>query len=130
MFVYRSMIEASDGLPLAGASGRKLGVRPANLPNPDVGAAADGDLIHPGTGGMSVAPSDPSRLPKHRRPRSLGGTGTDPVWRLDLERLTSLLQFRQDKPTHGLIEPASVMTLREFQDALAATRNEWVLHAR
>src|SRR5262249_50733978 len=40
------------------------------------------------------------------------------------------LCFRQDRPTHGLIEPTQAMTLQEFQDALARTRSVWKLHCR
>jgi hypothetical protein len=36
------------------------------------------------------------------------------------------LVFLQDKPTHGVVAPASPMTLREFQEALALTQGRWI----
>src|SRR5262249_31740809 len=128
MLIFRSMKEDSDGAPQVGPSGRTLGVRPGGTPNPDVLAANDRDVVNPGDGGMSVAPNDPKGLPRHRRPASLGGLGQDPVWCIDTDDLEPELQFRQDSRTHGLIEPKQAMSLQEFQEALARTRNRWRLH--
>ena len=33
--------------------------------------------------------------------------------------------FRQDKPTHGLFEPAREMSIEEFQQALADLAPKW-----
>jgi hypothetical protein len=79
---------------------------------------------------MSVAPDDPMHLPKHRRPASLGGIGRDPVWYIETEDLGSDLEFRQDRPSHGMIEPQQPQTLQAFQGALAATRCRWKLYCR
>lgn len=126
MKLYRAMKPSEDGLPEVGRSARKLGVRtPREAANPDVPAKADDEIIRPGTGGMSVAPDEPANLPPMRRPTELGGTGKDPVWEIDTADLSLDLQFRQDKLTHGLIEPASEMPLSEFETALAATRTKW-----
>lgn len=130
MRLFRAMKEDTDGLPMAGPSGRMLGVRPGNTPTPDVPAVHASDMILPGQGGMSVAPDDPMNLTKHRRPRSLGGTGQDPVWSIGAGELGPDLRFRQDSLTHGVIEPERPMTLREYQDALASTRLRWILHCR
>jgi hypothetical protein len=130
MRLYRSMQEASDGYPAAGASGRLLGVRPGSDSTPDVLAIDPGDPMRPGEGGMSVAPDEPLDLPRHRRPVRLGGTGRDPVWYIETDDLEPDLEFRQDRPGHGLIEPKRVMTLQEFQDALTNTRCKWTLHCR
>jgi hypothetical protein len=128
MKLFRAMKEHADGRPLAGPGGRMLGVRPGNTSTPDVLAVSAGDMILSGQGGMSVAPADPMHLVKHRRPRSLGGTGQDPVWSIEADELGPDLQFRPDSLAHGVIEPTRPMTLQDFQDALASTRLRWVLH--
>src|SRR5262249_32503851 len=125
MRLFRSMKEDVDGFPTVGPSGRMLGVRPGDSPSPDVVATHPTDLVAPCQGGLSVAPDDPLFLLKHRRPPSLGGTGHDPVWWIEVGDLGADLVFRQDRATHGLIEPARPMTLQEFQDALAALRLKW-----
>jgi hypothetical protein len=124
--LYRAMKVSADGLPEVGPTARSLGVRAADqAPHNDVPAAAPTDSITPGTGGMSVTPNDPMNLPKQRRPAALGGTGKDPVWEIDDADLGSGLQFRQDKPTHGLIEVKDEMALADYEQALAATRDKW-----
>ena len=131
MKLYRSMTPASDGSPVVARSARALGIRtPHEAANsqPDVTAIDPDEIIQPVTGGMSVAPNDPANLPRFRRPPVLGGQGKDPVWEIDTADLGDELQFKQDSPTHGLIEPAGPMTLKEFEQALAATRAKWVRH--
>jgi hypothetical protein len=130
MRLFRGMKEEADGFPAVGPSGRMLGVRPRSHPTPDVLANDPNDSVLPGGGGMSVAPNDPVHLHRHRRPSSLGGTGPDPVWYIDEEDLDPELRFRQDKATHGVIEPAQPMTLAELQNALARTRALWKLYCR
>jgi len=132
MLLFRAMKEASEGVPEIGPTARMLGVRPSEgtTTNPDVLASSLDGLIIPGEGGMSVATNDPTYLQRHRRPASLGGIGLDPVWKIELEYLVPQLQFRQDSATHGVIEPKYPMTLREFQGALAKTREKWRLHCR
>jgi hypothetical protein len=82
-------------------------------------------LIQPGRGGLSVAPDRPANLHPLRRPPGYGGSGKDPLWYIRVDALPEELQFRQDSATHGLIEPATAMTLDDFQDALARTRFAW-----
>jgi hypothetical protein len=130
MRLYRSMKEASDGFPALGPSSRLLGIRPGSAPTPDVLAVSPSDPVLPGQGGMSVAPDDPANLPRHLRPASLGGSGRDPVWYIETEDLGPDLAFRQDRASHGLIEPQHALTLQEFQDALAGSRLAWKLHCR
>lgn len=130
MKLFRSLKEHSDGWPEAGPSAKKLGVRPGNVPTPDVKAVQPDELVVPGGGGMSVAPDDPMYLPRHRRPQSLGGISPDPTWYIETAELGPDLAFRQDSRTHGVIEPSRPMTLQEFQQALAATRLQWKLHCR
>lgn len=78
---------------------------------------------------MSVAPNAPQNLPPLRRPAWLdGGRGKDPVWVIDSDALGAAgVQFRQDTSSHGLLEPLVEMTLLEFEQALARTRDKWVL---
>ena len=57
-----------------------------------------------------------------------GGTGSDPVWELDVDDLGSDLNFNQDTATHGLIEPASPMAFAEYERALETTRAKWTRH--
>lgn len=128
--VYRAMREATDGLPELGRSARFLGIRPGDQSPPDVPAIAPTDRVGPGDGGLSVAPDDPTRLPRHRRPTSLGGTGTDPVWVLDVADLPPDLSARQDSRTHAVVEAASQMSLADFEAAIAGTRVKWKLFAR
>jgi hypothetical protein len=67
-------------------------------------------------------------LPYPRRPRSLGGKGSDPVWYIEPDELAPSLQFIPDNPTHGTIEVSRPMSLQEFQDAVAATRPKWRMY--
>src|SRR5262245_34583339 len=106
------------GFPRVGRSARMLGIRPGD----DIERDTDG-YVHPGTGGLSVAPDDPYRLSYHRRPKTLGGKCKDPVWALDAASLPASLTYRADVPErHGVIEPAQVMTIADYEAALAATR--------
>ena len=70
------------------------------------------------------------RLTRHRRPASLGGLGQDPVWVLEADDLGPHLQFRQDSPTHGVIEPKTATTFQDYLKALAALRARWRLYCR
>jgi hypothetical protein len=130
MQVFRSMKEAPDNFPEVGSGGRLLGVRPGNHATPDVLAVNPGDVVGPGSGGLSVAPLDPMYLQKHRRPAGLGGTGHDPVWCIETAQLSRDLQFRQDRRDHGLIEASRAMTLNQLEVALMATRHLWTIHCR
>jgi hypothetical protein len=130
MRLYRSMKEDADGLPMVGRSPRMLGVRTGSDPTPDVTASAPSDPVVPGQGGMSVAPGDPMHLQPFRRPPSLGGIGKDPVWWIDTDDLEPELGFRQDRPTHGLVEPRHTMPLQDFEGALAKTRSRWKLYRK
>lgn len=130
MKLYRSMRVAADGLPEVGPTARTLGVRHGDQkPKGDVMAVAPTDPVPPRTGGMSVAPDDPVNLVRHRRPAVFGGTGPDPVWVIDTADLSHELEFRQDKPDHGYIEPAmnTALTLAEYESALESTRGRWQL---
>lgn len=117
--VYRAMREDTLGGPVVGPTARSLGVRSGV----DIPILAG--QVQPATGGMSVAPDRPENLHPLRRPAAYGGSGKDPVWCLSLDVLGGDLQFRQDTPTHGLIEPARGMSLADYEQALAATKPHW-----
>lgn len=114
------MKKSDDGSPECGSTGRTLGVR---VPE-DVAPDGDG-CVHPGGGGMSVAPDDPMWLRPHRRPRTLGGTGPDPVFRADIAGLPGSLTARQDAASHALVEPAARVQLPFYIIALHGTRLLW-----
>ncbi len=117
------MRAASDGLPVVGRSARELGVRVEGAVI-DLRVGEDG-WVQSGAGGMSVADGDPSYLPKHRRPLSLGGDGRDPVFGLARAALPAELAIRVDRPPHALVEPAEPCKLGRYEEALAATRPSW-----
>jgi hypothetical protein len=68
-------------------------------------------------------------LKRHRRPAAFGGTGKDPVWVVDTADLPPELEFRQNSPDHGFLEPATntLLTLAEYEAALESTRERWQL---
>ncbi len=121
MVLYRGMKEDADGLPCCGSSARTLGVRvPADVsPDPD-------GRVRPATGGMSVAPDSPAYLQPHRRPRTLGGTGPDPVFFVQAEKLGPALTIRRDRPEHALVEPTAVVELAFYVLTLHQTRPVWM----
>jgi hypothetical protein len=117
--VYRAMREDLAGGPMIGLSARALGARPYV----DIPVVAG--QVHPNTGGMSVAPDRPENLHPLRRPPAYGGSGKDPVWCIGIDLLGPDLLFRQDSPTHGLIEPSRPMPFGEYQQRLADTKPFW-----
>ena len=118
------MKPATDGLPQTGRGSRELGVR-IDGPTRDLPVTPDG-MVHPNTGGMSVALDTARNLPKPRLPKSLGGEGRDPVFTLvSSERLLNSLTLRTDRYPHALVEPASPCLLADYESNLAATRAHW-----
>ncbi len=122
--LFRAMKPDASGFPSCGPTARTLGVRVPNDIAPD-----ENGCVHPGTGGMSVAPDDPLRLPPHRRPPILGGGyGKDPVWKLLDARLGENLRFRPDPrepDDHGFVEPWAAIQVDQYQLALCATAPNW-----
>lgn len=117
------MTADQDGLPVVAASARGLGARPRI----DVDGDAS-DLVEPASGGMSVTFGNPTDLPIHRRPPAFGGTGSDPVYAIDVADLGADLVWRADPdgPSgHGFLEPVRRMPFNEYQEALRATRSRW-----
>ena len=121
--MFRAMKQDPEGLPLTGHSGRTLGVRVDGLRR-DIPVAQDG-TVSPNTGGMSVALDEAANLPKPRLPRSLGGEGRDPVFRMSAEVLPTALRVRADHYPHAVVEPGQRCPLIAFETALAGTRRDW-----
>lgn len=128
MDYFRAMRADVDALPVVGRSAWSLGVRvPA-----DIQPSSDG-LVHPATGGMSVAPGTVWNVPNHRRPRGLAGGSTGPSG----DRIYSIeeapihlndLSIRPDpaRPDrHAFVEPARDVSLEIYESSLAATRPSW-----
>lgn len=132
--VYRSMLRDGDR-PEIGPDKKMLGVKVAGDQYDDITPDATG-RVHPGTGGMSVSPAwrdlPPHRIPKRLRaicPKAAGNNGME-CWRLgsgpfESGSITDRLHLRVDSQTHGLVEPATMMSLDEYQDALAETVDDW-----
>lgn len=119
------MIADGDGLPRLDESARTLGARPAiDVPS------ADTEEVDIQQGGMSATSGSPANLPIHRRPPSIGGTGRDPIFAIEVEALGVNLLWRRDPdgPSgHGFLEPVRRMPFAEYQQALWATRPHWKL---
>lgn len=120
MKLYRVMKVDADGKPLVGTKRNMLGVRPTDPTNtnpkrkPDVAAANDTDTVSPGEG-LST-----SQDRKHLR--------VDPgeaMFEIDSTALGPELVESPDNPPHTLIQPVAAMTLGEFQQTLADTRDLW-----
>jgi hypothetical protein len=129
--IYRGMQEES-GKPKIGDSPKQLGVRIPPHPNPDIVPDAAGN-VHPPTianpRGMSCAATIQD-LPRHRRPVTWQGTEKQKgfkVWRIAEADLGPDLIAYHDSAKHITIGPARIMTLNQFQAALAVTQSKWVL---
>lgn len=141
--VFRSMLRQGS-VPLVGHSGTALGVRVPPDRHADVHPDLDG-LVHPGRGGMSVAP-EWRLLPPHRIPLRLqlllpepyavgsGRAGKDAlyIWKMGngpfvRTEIEEGLTLAPDAPDHGSIEPSAPMPIASFQTRLAATRDAWEL---
>ena len=110
-------MDENDGRPRIG--NRHLGVRDRDIPS-DASRC-----VRPRTGGMSVAVDSPMNLVLELRPKEFGGTGSAPIWTTTTRTFVDPLAFRISHRSHGLVEPARVMTLEAFRGALAATQAEW-----
>ncbi|MFT5431746.1 MAG: hypothetical protein ACI9OJ_002444 [Myxococcota bacterium] len=124
-WMYRAMKAALDGRPELDATARTLGARPGR----DIVVEESG-FVRPGPNGMSVTLDEPRRLPRHRRPRSLGGEGRDPLFRMCSKTLlpsSLVLRRDEDRPEtlHGMLTPAEQCRFTEYQTALHSTRPHW-----
>ena len=122
-------MKGEGGRPKVGSVSMMLGVRPRDIP-----VSSKGEVL-PGTGGLSVY-AGLRDIPPHMIPSRLQATVPDAagddklfVWAMGegvfsaAPVATSLmLQLDPTDPKHGLIEPDAIMTLEEYQMALAATK--------
>ena len=134
--IYRSMCKDGEK-PLVGCSASALGCRIPPDPKADLPVGSDG-TVQPNTGGMSVSPHW-RMLPRWRIPRRLrdkieGAAGSLNLfcWRMGTgsfvpEPVATGLVLRPDSDTHGTVQPDRQMLLAEYQGALAATRDQWVI---
>jgi hypothetical protein len=127
--LYREMDVDDDGLPLVGPTNQTLGVRTRGRLH-DIPVNEDGTVklrpAHEAKGGMSVVPRTPMNLHEQHRPRELGnGSGSYPVWCISKGDLGALLIYQETSDSHGRLAPARPMLLREYENALAATRERW-----
>src|SRR5258708_3913854 len=121
--LFRAMKQDSDGYPTVGSSSRTLGVR-IDGPSRDIVVTLD-RTVSPGTGGMSVALDAARNLPKHRLPKSLGGEGRDPVFKMSSAALPTDLMVRPDRAPHAFVEPAVVCLFEHYEKSLWGTRVSW-----
>src|SRR5258707_12666962 len=121
--IFRAMKEDRDGYPITGSSSRTLGVR-IEGPSRDILVALDG-TVSPGTGGMSAVLGVARNLPKHRLPKSLGGEGRDPVFKMSSAALPANLSVRPDQYPHAFVEPAIVCLFEHYEKNLWGTRVLW-----
>lgn len=120
---FRTMRLDEAGEPMCGPGAAKLGVRIPKDIAPD-----EAGLVHPRTGGLSVTPDDPARLPAEFRPESLGGTSRFPLFSIASSALPEALSLTPDARsprTHWFVEPARSMRSEEFQAILCGTRPNW-----
>lgn len=136
--IYRAMLD-DGGKPKVGSGAKMLGVRVAPDPHADIDVDSQGN-VHPQTGGMSVAP-DWRKLPYFLVPKRLKAIRPDArgsnelvCWSMGAGpfvqgAVNSNLVLRPDQnssPKHGLVEPAQIMSIAEFQDYLTQTVGEWI----
>jgi hypothetical protein len=136
--IYRSMKEEDDGKPVVDATGKGLGVRGMPVNNiTDVDLDSNGKVILNGKG-MSVAstwrdlaPHLVSKRLQDKLPKARGSVqlrcftmGDGPFQH---GPMADGLDFKRDTARHGLIVPNSSVTLDQFQDDLANTRDRWVI---
>lgn len=132
---YRAMY-ADGNKPQIGPNKKSLGVQ-AGADRYDDIAPDEDDNVHPGTGGMSVAPHW-TELPAYRIPRRLKskcakatGNNNYVCWRMgdgefESGDCTEDLVLFVDSDVHGTVQPSETMSLSAYQKALAATQSQWV----
>lgn len=138
--IFRVMTPDGDK-PAVGRSRRKLGVllpdETTSESSSDIAPDSKGE-VHPSGKGMSVSPSLQhlpfGRVPKRLRKFRPGarGSDTDKVWRhgtgpFEQSAVAQGLALHPDRAEHGVVEPAEVMKVEQYEQALAATAADWVI---
>jgi hypothetical protein len=140
---YRWMM-ADNGKPKIGRHARCLGIRPnidvdiVRVPKHSIDeygylplslnhdAEEMVEVVVRNTKGMSVSLSIDA-LPDFRKPPAFGGSGRDPLWQIDNDKITGDLEAVQDSNTHVSIMPKVTMLLAQYEAALAITSDAWEL---
>ena len=135
--IYRVMKRDGD-FPRIGPTSNSLDVRISRDIEPD-----ENDLVKPQGKGMSVSPSMrsipsilvPRRLCRDRPDLSKAASGSDNqfVWSMGVGPFVAAkvergLNLRPDQPAgakHGVVEPAEIMHIDSYREALHATREQW-----
>ncbi|MCH1624636.1 hypothetical protein [Fredinandcohnia quinoae] len=78
--------------------------------------------VHPKTVGISVSPSTQD-LPTHLKYPEFGGTGKDPIWKMNANNLGSDLVHVPDKLGHGTIQAARSMSFEDYQKSFSRNTN-------
>jgi len=136
--VYRVMRKADDDKPVVDATGKGLGVRGTPVNGvADVDLNKDGTVV-PNGKGMSVVPGWRD-LPYFLVPKRLTGKFPGARGKADTFCFTmgdgpfqtgpvaTGLDLQQDTPTHGNIVPQQLVSLDQFQQDLANTRESWTI---
>ena len=132
--VFRSMRKADDGFPVVGRSTSSLGVRVIGMIPPaqkvDVDTATNNDVIV-NEKGMSVNRTWRDISPNFL-PIRCGGFASNNRYCFRMGEgafvkgpFSDGLEFFPDTQKHGLVRPARIMPLAQYEDYLAATRVEW-----
>lgn len=126
--LYRVMFPDDDGLPRVSRDPHCLGVRVFNS-NPPNDIYPDGEppTVSPAKGGMSVTPGDPNRIYKLFLKRAMDKRRAERVWCLQQRDLREDLALHFTSQFHATVEPVRLMSLEEYEEALAATRPFWRL---
>ena len=133
--LYRSMKKDEDGLPVVEASAKGLGVRSGRPKHNDVDLTDTGEVVLNGKG-MSVASEwrklKSWQIPSRLRVQWEGATGPEYLacfrlgdYRFINQEINDDLAVKTDGPTHAVISPRRQVLLKEFEQALAATRKDW-----
>lgn len=137
--VFRPM-KAASGQPIVGSGRAELGARvPSSSSTPDVTPDGTGQ-VHPGGGGMSVSPTlrqvPPFLLPRRLKTqlglREAKAPDDWQVFRLgsglfQAGAVGPDLILRPDRDDHGVIEPARVVSVPDYQACLASTKDAWTV---
>jgi hypothetical protein len=128
--MFRIMRRDDDGFPTLGASASTLGVRVGA----DIDVDEQGNAV-PNHKGMSVAPEwrmiHIFLIPRRLLPGGRG-SGTRHCFRRGTAAFRQAyfgdgLELLPDSPGHGVVRPAQLVPLAQYEAAIAATREEWVI---
>jgi hypothetical protein len=137
--IYRAMKQTDRGLPVVGSNSKELGVRIPPNPASDVDLDDDANVICNGKG-MSVVENWrwllPHLIPKRLRavfPSAAGSNalarfrfGEGPFGAGQLNACLALV-VKEQNSRGGNVIPIQLVNMRQFQDDLAATCEEWVI---